>query len=189
MIQAADPRSLTCDGNSIRWEQTGPAPALQDAPRNVRSSAVFFNRGQKTWPVIARNKAAAGMYWASAGPADGSATPGSTPLRQGFTVKAKNQYGISVVTIGYQFAVETGGRTGASDKHITRLEIAPVQVELAWGWNAEMSVAIQNPGEYGEPDELFAVLPAQLELTVSTELKSLKASKMHMVFPQGVRIA
>ncbi|MGA2197092.1 MAG: hypothetical protein ABSH40_17650 [Bryobacteraceae bacterium] len=187
MIQAADPRSLTCDGSGIRWERTGPAPALQDAPRNARASAVFFNRGQKTWPLIARNKpVAAGTYWASASPVDGSPSPGSTPLKQEFCVKAKNQYGISVVAIGYQFLVQTGGRSEASDRYVTRIEIAPNQVELAWGWNVEMTVVMQNPGEYGEPGAPFAVLPAQLELTVATELKSLRVTQMHMVFPQGV---
>jgi hypothetical protein len=103
-------------------------------------------------------------------------------------VRAKNQYGISVVTIGYQFLVQTGGRSGASDRYITRLEIAPGQVELAWGWNADMTVVMQTPGEYGAPDASFAVLPAQIELTLNTELKSLRVTKMHMVFPQGVLI-
>jgi hypothetical protein len=187
MAQAGDPKSFTCDENSIRWERIGPAPALQDAPRNARSSAIFFNRGQKTWPLMVRNKpVAAGMYWATASPVEALASPGSTPLKQGFCVRAKNQYGISVVVIGYQFQVQTGGRSGASDQYITRLEIAPDHVELAWGWNVDMTVVMQNPGEYGEPDAPFAVLPAQLELTVNTELKSLRVTKMHMVFPQGV---
>jgi hypothetical protein len=187
MAQAGDPKSFTCDENSIRWERIGPAPALQDAPRNARSSAIFFNRGQKTWPLMVRNKpVAAGMYWATASPVEALASPGSTPLKQGFCVRAKNQYGISVVVIGYQFQVQTGGRSGASDQYITRLEIAPDHVELAWGWNVDMTVVMQNPGEYGEPDAPFAVLPAQLELTINTELKSLRVTKMHMVFPQGV---
>jgi hypothetical protein len=116
------------------------------------------------------------------------ASPGSTPLRQGFCVRAKNQYGISVVVIGYQFLVQTGGRSGASDHYITRLEIAPNQVELTWGWNVDMAVVMQNPGEYGEPDASFAVLPAQLELTINTEVKSLRVTKMHMAFPQGILI-
>src|ERR1039457_4049825 len=131
MNQAVDPRSLTCDASSIRWERTGPAPALQDAPRNARSSAIFFNRGQRTWPLIARNKpVAAGTYWATASPVEALASPDSTPLRQGFCVRAKNQYGISVVVIGYQFLVQTGGRSGASDHYLTRLEITPDHVEI-----------------------------------------------------------
>ena len=101
-------------------------------------------------------------------------------------MKAKNQYGISVVAIGYQFLVQTGGRSEASDRYVTRIEIAPNQVELAWGWNVEMTVVMQNPGEYGEPGAPFAVLPAQFEFTVATEIKSLRVTQMHMVFPQGV---
>jgi hypothetical protein len=75
------------------------------------------------------------------------ASPGSTPVKQGFSVKAKNMYGVSVVTIGYQFLAQTAGRSGDADRYITRLEIAPNQVELAWGWNVDMTVVIQNPCE------------------------------------------
>jgi len=153
----------------------------------VRPSAIFFNRGQKTWPLMTRNRpVAAGTYWASASPAGSSLLPGSTPLRLGFCVRAKNQYGSSVVAIGYQFLVQTGGRSGASDQYITRLEIAPAQVDIAWGWNVDMTVVMQNPGEYGEGGASLAVLPAQLELTINTEIKSLRTTKVHMVFPQGV---
>jgi hypothetical protein len=49
-----------------------------------------------------------------------------------------------------------------------------------------MTVVMQNPGEYGKPEAAFAVLPAQLELAINTELKSLRVTKMHLVFPQGV---
>ena len=101
-------------------------------------------------------------------------------------MRARNQYGVSVVTIGYQFLVETGGRAGGSDQYITRLEIAPGQVELAWGWNADLSVVIEGPGESGVPGAMFAVLTAQLELTLHTEIKSLRVAKTHLVLPQGV---
>ena len=188
MTARSDPKAFTLDASSIRWERTGPsAPALRDAPRDVRPSAIFFNRGQRTWPLIARNKpVAAGTYWASASPVEALASPGSTPVKQGFSVKAKNMYGVSVVTIGYQFLAQTAGRLGDADRYITRLEIAPNQVELAWGWNVDMTVVIQNPGEYGDAEAPFAVLPAQIQLTIATEIKDLREAKMHLVFPQGI---
>src|ERR1039458_1487626 len=113
MTARSDPKAFTLDGSSIRWESTGPsAPALRDAPRVARPSAIFFNRGQRTWPLIARNKpVAAGTYWASASPVEALASPGSTPVKQGFSVKAKNMYGVSVVTIGYQFLARSEEHT------------------------------------------------------------------------------
>ena len=96
----SDPKALVCDASGIRWERTWPSGRTAgDAPRTVRPSAVFFNRGQQTWPLIARSKPAAGTYWASASPVEAVASPGSTPFKQGFSVKAKNAYGASVVAI------------------------------------------------------------------------------------------
>jgi hypothetical protein len=191
MTQPADTKSLTCDAGGIRWERTGfSASTLQSAPGSVRRSAIFFNRGQMSWPLVARNKpVAAGAYWASASPSEAALSPSSTPLRQGFCASAKNQYGAPVVTIDYQFLVQAGGNPGASGQYITRLEIAPTRVNLAWGWNADMTVTIRDPGECGEPASMLAVLQAQVELNIYTEIKKVQETKLHVVFPQGIILA
>ena len=191
MTPKGDPKSFTCDVNSIngiRWDQTSFfAPATRDTPRNVRPSATFFNRGQSAWPLIARSKPVpAGGCWASALPVGAMSSSGSTPLRLGFCVSAKNLYGVSVVSIGYEFILQSGSRLGASGMYIARLEVAPTNVDIAWGWNVDMTVAIQSPGEYGDPTALFATLPAQLQLKIETEIKTDQVSKLHLAYPQGV---
>ena len=195
MVQASDkkyvdPKSLTCDEKGICWEQTGPAEAaMREAPRSVHTSSIFFNRGQRTWPLITRNQpVTSGAYWASASPADATASLAWTPPKLGFCVRAKNQYGISVVAISYQFVVQTGGGSGDSARYITRLEIEANQVNVAFGWKVDMAVAIQSPGEYGESGEPFAVLPVRFDVTVETEIKSLTDSKMHLILPSGIAV-
>ena len=190
MTPSGDPKSLTFDPASVQWDQTGSfTPALRDAPGNVRPSSIFFNRGQYSWPLVAQSKPApAGAYWACALPMDATLSSGSTPVRQRFCVRAKNMYGMSVIAIGYEFVVQTGARPGAASRYITRLEIAPTNVDVAQGWNVDMKVVIPNPGEYGSPPTLFAALQAQLQLNIATQIKSDQAAKIHLAFPQGVLI-
>ena len=185
--QAAEPKSFTCDASSIRWEPSGPpAPPLRDAPRNPRPSGIFFNRGQKSWPLFARNKPATGVYWASACPVDAMLSPGPPPFPRSFSVRAGNLYGITDVTLGFQFLLQTGRRSENPGDYITRLEISPDRVNLAWGWNVDMTVVIQNPAEFGDPAAPSAALPVQLQLTIETEIKTLQDTKVFMVFPQGI---
>jgi hypothetical protein len=84
--------------------------------------------------------------------------------------------------------MQTGGGSGDSARYITRLEIEPNQVNVAWGWKVDMTVAILSPGEYGESGEPSAVLPVRFEVTVETEIKSLTDSKMHLILPSGIAI-
>ena len=48
-----------------------------------------------------------------------------------------------------------------------------------------MTVVILDRAEYGERDAPIAVLPAQLELTISTELKSFQQTKNTRGFSPG----
>jgi predicted nucleic acid-binding protein len=98
-------------------------------------------------------------------------------------------YGLPVVNVGYQFLLQTGAGQGASGQYITRLEVAPTNVDIAQGWNVDLAVAFQSPLEYGDAGALFAVLQAQMQLTIDTSIKRNQASKLHLVFPQGVIVA
>jgi hypothetical protein len=185
LAQPIDPRSLTCDSAGIKWERTGFAdPALWSAPRDLRRTATFVNRGQKAWPLVNRNQATAiGAYWASACPMDGT---GSTPLRQGFAVSVKNGYGSPVIYIEARFQLQTGGGAGKADRYITRLEIAPAQVELARGWTVDLAVTLREPEEYGEASGPCAAMQAVFDLSIETEIKKMQQTSLFVIFPQGV---
>jgi hypothetical protein len=190
MTPPVDPKSLTCDPTSIRWDLAGPyAPTSREAPRNVRPSSTFFNRGQNTWTLIARSKPAlGGGNWACAIPMSAMTSSNSAPLRQGFCVRAKNMYGLPVIGIGYEFVLRSVVGSGGSGGYITRLEIAPTNVDVASGWNVDLMVVVQSPAEYGSPGALSAALPVMLQLNISTSIKTDQSNKSHVAFPQGVLI-
>jgi hypothetical protein len=170
-----DPSAFTCD--SIRWE--GIVAVVPAAMRNVRGSGRFFNRGQRTWPLIAGNSPVAQSCWASASPGDASAAPGSTTLTREFSVSAKNRYGISVAMLRCRLLVQSGDR----DQWIARLSLAASEASIAYGWNVKMSVGIEEPCECGDGAAAIAVLPLHIDLVVETKIKQVREAKRYLVSP------
>jgi hypothetical protein len=183
-----DSRALTCSG--VQWERIGPAaPPLPNGLWTAYGSTRFFNLGRRTWLLVEKNKPVTQASWASASPADIAPGSGSTVLTQEFSVRAKNYYGVPVVTIRYRFGVQAGSETGASDRWIGQLSVAPGELSVASGWNVSMTVLAQEPREYPDAGATIAVLPVKIDLAIETKMKRHDASKMHLVVPTGVFFA
>jgi len=190
-VQAAqeDPRAYTIDESSIRVEKLEKStPVIRqldiDAPTDGPDPFVIIdkviNLGQKIWGIIEANKPVVDIktQYGTATPQGithwGQLAGWKAPQWTEYRLYAKNLYGATVIDVRFQVLRTCGGNYNGKGKYLTAVTIAPVQVDVLWGYKFNLSVEIPDSSvvNVGTNEDPVAAMQPLVKWTIATVIKS-----------------
>ena len=196
----ADPAKYIIDPDSIRIERIQEA-APEQAAGAVKPSAVevdpavvidqIINIGQKVWEIVEKNKPVVNVTttYAAAVPQGittwDQLTGWKEPKARTYGFYAKNLYGMTVIDVKYQVEMTYGGSYKGKGRYLTGVTVAPLKVDVAWGYKFSMDAAVPSVTNVGTSDDPVAAMLANLHWQISTTLKDSQGTAVYYMQGTG----
>jgi hypothetical protein len=182
-----------CQGGNLRL-LTAPAEGgvnLGDVLQDLQSGELILdqimNIGKKIWDVIQAGKPVVNLKTdvATALPYGARCwldlQTWQAPQARTYSVTYKNLYGIEVVKFSYRVVYVAGGSVNGKGAYIGYAALEPSEVSVAWGFTFNASSTAPTVFNMGTKEEPLAGLNLQMNYSIDTVLKSVKASQSYFI--------
>lgn len=107
------------------------------------------------------------------------------PKSKKYRVIAKNGFGMTTISFDFMLLFTYGGQYNGKGAYITGAEVAPTNVEVAWGYNLDANFKVHSIFNQGSTDNPNAAAVLQINYTIKTVLKEARSTKKFMINGQG----
>ena len=148
--------------------------------------------GDKIWKIIEKNKPVVDQnYQAMSLVPQGIRSwdqlgTWSTPQVRVFKMVYKNGYGMKVVEFDYRVAFTHSGSFNGKGKYLSRVEVEPATLNVAWGYKFSGAGEILNTTNAGTTESPIAAMELRMNWTISTVLKHMQQSTRFYVRGDGL---
>jgi hypothetical protein len=103
------------------------------------------------------------------------------PKTQKYRVRAKNGFGMTTISFDFMLIYTYGGKYNGKGAYITGAEVAPTQVDVAWGYNLDAQMKVKSIFNQGTSESPVAAAVLEINYTIKTVLKESRSTKKFMV--------
>lgn len=107
------------------------------------------------------------------------------PQARTYSVTYKNLYGIEVVKFSYRVVYVAGGSVNGKGAYIGYAALEPSEVSVAWGFTFNASSSAPAVYNMGTKEAPVAGMNLQMNYSIDTVLKSVKASQAYFISGAG----
>ncbi|HVE15056.1 MAG TPA: hypothetical protein VNI01_16800 [Elusimicrobiota bacterium] len=196
-----DPARFTLESASLRIEReaadfpdpAGPgSPPDQPPPTGDVGLDRIVNIASKIWQIIEENRPVVDVRttYAAAVPEGithwSQLSQWSAPEGTSYRLSAKNLYGVTVVDVRYKVLRQWGGRWNGKGRYLSGVTIAPLAIDVAWGYRVSFDAAAPSVSNVGTSEDPVASMVAELKWRVATVLKHSEGTGVYYLQGDGV---
>lgn len=108
------------------------------------------------------------------------------PETRVFKKSYKNAYGMTVAEFNYRVAYTHGGTVDGKGRFLSRVEIEPATLNVAWGYKFSAQGEVVNPTNAGTTADPIAAMELRVNWKVSTVMRHMQSSDRYYVRGDGV---
>jgi hypothetical protein len=169
-----------------------PTPTLAPAPTSGTSIGDIITIGEKIWDIIQKNRPVVTQNYSAI-----SAVPmgvkswdelenWSEPTVKVYKLVYTNVYKMKVVEFEYRVAFTANGSYQNKGKYLSRVEVEPKTLNVAWGYKFNASGMVLNVTNAGTKDSPMAAMELSLNWSVDTVLKHMGQSVRYYIRGDGL---
>jgi hypothetical protein len=92
---------------------------------------------------------------------------------------------MTVIDVKYQVEMTYGGSYKGKGRYLTGVTVAPLKVDVAWGYKFSMDATVPSVTNVGTSDDPVAALLADLHWQISTTLKDSQGTAVYYMQGTG----
>lgn len=148
--------------------------------------------GDKIWKIIEKNKPVVNQKYQAVSLVPEGATKWeqlerwSMPKTKVYHMVYKNGFGGTVVEFKYRIAFSYGGSVNGKGAYLSRIEIEPALLNVAWGYTFTANGEVVNPMNAGTKKAPIAAAELRMNWRVNTVLKHSEESTRFYVRGDGL---
>lgn len=174
-------------------ERTLPAPARTGGlPGGVLDPSVILRVGQALWDIVKANQATAEANYTSAAAVPQGVTSwealagwNAQPAVRTVRVRVTDGFDREVARLTYSVIAIYGGGLNGTGRYLQDVRVVPDQLEVAWGYHVDASVAIPGVFNAGTAADPVAAMTLIHRFRVQNPLKIYECSQHFTVRGDG----